>query len=465
MKNWNQLFIRHGWKLAEKKENFFDIKGETEENISFLLECLEKSRVQYKLNGGMLSLPALAISEEDWLEAVSFQYRGRGEGLWFRPGVEEPKLRELDVYISGIVRQLNRLGFYTAGSCDGHGNRTAHVMITLHRTMEELSELLHALGLKRVHVREQRNSFHLSLPLQQTELLDLAEKLSLIEESWIGQGYDFIKEKIFYVLLENLLAIPGVSGREERVREFVKERLAPFVDFITVDRAGNLLAEKTYRTGNGPVILLNAHLDTVFEIESGREILKDGRVWYSSKGILGADDRAGIAILLHIAEQLHLSSTFSGKVKFIFTVEEECGLVGASQVDEYFLWGTDAAIVVDRSGKGDIVTSCGGYIPFCDASYGTFFEEAAAEEELKGWAATIGGSSDTRIWAEHGIQSVNLSAGYGKEHTNQEFLDVSACYETAKLIEGVFKRSSELRTILREIKRKRMASTILRQAL
>ena len=59
-----------------------------------------------------------------------------------------------------------------------------------------------------------------------------------------------------------------------------------------------------------------------------------------------------------------------------------------------------------------------------------FFEKVAAEEGLSGWATTIGGSSDTRIWTGNGIQSVNLSAGYWNEHTDEETLDVAACYQT-----------------------------------
>lgn len=92
------------------------------------------------------------------------------------------------------------------------------------------------------------------------------------------------------------------------------------VDYITVDHYGNLLAEKTYGNGNGPTILLNAHLDTVYEIEPGRTIQKNGTIWTSSEGILGADDRAGVAIIVMIAKYLN-QSDFCGKVKFIFTVE------------------------------------------------------------------------------------------------------------------------------------------------
>ncbi|MGD6967416.1 M20/M25/M40 family metallo-hydrolase [Rossellomorea vietnamensis] len=463
-KTWNQLFMRQGWMLAEKEENVFDCRRETGVNLQFLIKSLKTACVELTLKDGELTLPVVPISEEEWLSAVDFEGRGRGEGLWFKPGVDEPKVNELDTYISGIVRQLNRLGFYTKGSCDGHKRGAAHIMLTKDCDIEKISGILLTLGNRKIFWRERANSYHLSLHLDRTQLLDLAEKLSLIKEDWLVKGMEFIREKLFQYRVEELLMIPGESGNEREVRSYVANKLTPFVDYLTIDRTGNLLAEKVYNGGNGPVILLNAHLDTVFEIEEGREIIKNGTLWTSSKGILGADDRAGVAILLHIAEHLQHSS-FKGKVKFIFTVEEECGLVGANHVDGYFLWNTDAAIVVDRRGKGDIVTSCGGYIPFCHPLYGTFFENTAEEEGLAGWAVTPGGSSDTRVWALHGIQSVNLSAGYYDEHTEEESLDVAACYRTAQLIQGVFERRNELRKVLRDIKRKERGSDILSEAL
>ncbi len=38
------------------------------------------------------------------------------------------------------------------------------------------------------------------------------------------------------------------------------------------------------------------------------------------------------------------------------------------------------------------------------------------------------------VWASHGIQSVNLSAGYNFEHTEREQLDVEANYETYEFL-------------------------------
>lgn len=88
--------------------------------------------------------------------------------------------------------------------------------------------------------------------------------------------------------------------------------LQPFVDYMAVDRYGNILAEKTFGSGNGPTILLNAHLDTVEPFSEGRVILKYP-IWSSNEGILSADDRAGVAILLEIASRIP-STRFNGKV-------------------------------------------------------------------------------------------------------------------------------------------------------
>lgn len=450
MENWNQLLVRHGWNLEQIEENKFQCKHETAENKEFLLECFDKINVHYHFDGEVLDIVSSPVSEREWIKAVDFKFRGRTENIGLSKDCNGPGVSELDTYISGVVRQLNRLGFYTIASCDGHGRRGAYVYVTKKIDVESLVNVLLAVGMKRVYYQEFANHYRITLSIGSARLLDLAESLSKIEVDWLKKEIAFIKEQLFYKSLHEVLSIPGVSGREGQIRSFVKEKLAPFVDYITVDRSGNLLAEKTYHGGNGPTILLNAHLDVVTELTPGRRVIKENGIWRSSEGILGADDRAGVAVLLHMAEKL-INSTFRGKVKYVFTVEEECGLVGASEVDDYFLWGTDAAFVVDRRGTGDIVTSCWGSHPFCDVNFGKLIEQIADESGLVGWKCTSGGSSDTRIWAEHGIQSVNLSAGYGNEHTDDEYLNVEACFNVTKLLTAIFDRASEVRRVVRRI--------------
>ncbi|MDF2788753.1 MAG: peptidase [Neobacillus sp.] len=448
MKSWNQLFIRQGFMIEEVRPNVFNCLKETEENRAFLLESLAKLSVPYTWENALLNLNSPALPEEIWIKVVDYKYRGHGGDLWFRPGVDQPKVKELDTYISGMVRQLNRLGFYTNMSCDGHERRMPLLGFIKEVDLEIVAELLLAAGVPRIH----RKNREIKLGSSRQLLLDIAEKLSYIRKEWLEYGLEYIKKQLFFIQLEQLLSIPGESGNEDKVRQFVMEQMKHYVDFMTVDHTGNILAQKKFGTGHGPTLLLNAHLDTAERIEEGRKIVKDGAIWTSDKGILGADDRAGIAVILELAQRLN-ASDFSGTVKFIFTVEEEIGLIGASSVDEYFLWDVDAAIVVDRRGTGDIVTSCGSYQCFCHKNYGKFFEEAAKRIGMAGWKTTAGGSSDTRIWAMQGIQSVNLSSGYNHEHTSSETLNIEACYNTAALISEVFRDYRNLRRTLQQIER------------
>ncbi|MBU8907663.1 M20/M25/M40 family metallo-hydrolase [Desertibacillus haloalkaliphilus] len=447
-KTWSALFNRQGFEVAEVKNGVFDCKSESAENIEFLLESLDNGKIAYRYHSFILSIESAPITEGEWLKLVDFENRGHA-GFYFRADCEIPRVFELDTHISGIVRQLNRLGLYTNGSCDGHGTRHALVMIKRDEDVETSKNVLLAAGINRIVTRGRNMRL---LITERAQLLDVAEKLQLIEKGWLKEGSSYIREQFFYHSLEELLSIDGESGNEEGVRSYVLDQLRDVVDHVTVDQYGNILAQKTYRNGNGPTMLLNAHLDTVESFIPGRVLQKDGAIWSSSEGILGADDRAGVAVVLEMAKRLD-ASDFRGKVKFIFTVKEEVGLVGARAVNEYFLWDVDAAIVVDRRGAGDIVTSCGGQIPFCHEAYGEFIEGVAMSQGLQGWKTTSGGSSDTRIWAEHGIHSVYLSAGYQNEHTDMETLDVTASYRTLNLLEGVFAQGRELQRIVNRLRR------------
>jgi tripeptide aminopeptidase len=96
MKTWNQLLKRHGWMLSEEERNIFNCKNETELNLQFLWERLEKAHIPFTIKDDKLILLEEIDSEASWIEALQFPGRGRGEGLWFRPGQEVPKVRELD---------------------------------------------------------------------------------------------------------------------------------------------------------------------------------------------------------------------------------------------------------------------------------------------------------------------------------------------------------------------------------
>ena len=61
-------------------------------------------------------------------------------------------------------------------------------------------------------------------------------------------------------LLRRLCETPGISGREDRVREVVVSELRPLVDELRVDALGNVVALKR---GRGPRVMVAAHLDEI----------------------------------------------------------------------------------------------------------------------------------------------------------------------------------------------------------
>ncbi|MDP9351245.1 MAG: M20/M25/M40 family metallo-hydrolase [Chloroflexota bacterium] len=61
-------------------------------------------------------------------------------------------------------------------------------------------------------------------------------------------------------LLSRLVTTPGISAREERIREVVLPEVRPLVDEVRIDSLGNLLC---VRHGQGPRVMLSAHMDTI----------------------------------------------------------------------------------------------------------------------------------------------------------------------------------------------------------
>jgi tripeptide aminopeptidase len=164
-----------------------------------------------------------------------------------------------------------------------------------------------------------------------------------------------------------LAGIPSVSGHEEQVRVYVAARLAKLGLTTQVDAGGNLIARVAgfpARRDTEPPLLLNAHMDRVppgkahVPIRDGDLLRGDGTT------NLGADDSAGIAIILHTVGTLLASKTSRPPLVLLFTTREEIGLQGAKAFDPA-PWGARDGIVFDNAGEpGDIVTRAATYIAF-----------------------------------------------------------------------------------------------------
>ena len=63
--------------------------------------------------------------------------------------------------------------------------------------------------------------------------------------------------------LKTLCALPGVSSHEDRVREYIRQRVEPYADSVRADALGNLIVFKRGAKATGNKLMLCAHMDEV----------------------------------------------------------------------------------------------------------------------------------------------------------------------------------------------------------
>lgn len=86
---------------------------------------------------------------------------------------------------------------------------------------------------------------------------------------------------------KDLCLLNGVSGCEDEVRSYIKEKAAPYADVMRVDALGNLIVFKKGRKSTGNALLLAAHMDEVGLII--KSITEDGYLKFACVG--GIDRR------------------------------------------------------------------------------------------------------------------------------------------------------------------------------
>lgn len=162
-------------------------------------------------------------------------------------------------------------------------------------------------------------------------------------------------------------AIPRPSGKEEKIGAWLRE----FADRRSwenqSDNAGNVVIRVPASPGREaePVIVLQGHQDMVCEKtpETEHDFEHQGIVpvvdgeWLRADGTtLGADNGIAIALALAIAEDPEVSHP---PLELLFTVDEETGLTGASELDPSLLSGR-ILINIDSEDEGVLTVGCAG---------------------------------------------------------------------------------------------------------
>jgi tripeptide aminopeptidase len=162
--------------------------------------------------------------------------------------------------------------------------------------------------------------------------------------------------------------IESPSGNERACADWVAHELRQLGLGVAEDDAGrsagsncgNLLAAIS---GERPEsILLCAHLDTVPPTEPIDPVFEDGGWINGNPGILGADNKAAVAVLLELARFLQAApGPPSAGVELLFTVSEENGLRGARAFDVGRLHSSFGYVFDQASPIGEIVLASPTY--------------------------------------------------------------------------------------------------------
>ena len=192
---------------------------------------------------------------------------------------------------------------------------------------------------------------------------------------------------------------------QDELISYMKEQLT-FMGVKYQEVAGNIVSLNHYEA---PCFV--AHMDTVNDSDMKKPLVIIDNVMKRVGGILGADDRAGINIILN----------WCTDINFILTRDEEIGAVGARALTmngiEKLLkeFSVPCCIELDRAGNSDILGDIHGYC--CNDL------QLQLEAVLDKYSSAIGVFTDIDEFIEF-IPCCNLSVGYHKQHTNKEYLKI-----------------------------------------
>ena len=195
-------------------------------------------------------------------------------------------------------------------------------------------------------------------------------------------------------LLENfqdLCRVPSPSLHEREVAKVLAKKIRDLgFEPLEDDAAqalggdcGNIIV-KIPGTGKGPRLLLSAHIDTVEKPgEPPATPHLDGE-WISREGggILGADDKSGVAVLLEVMARLNRGEKKHGDLVFAFTVAEEIECQGAAEMDPELYEGLDAGVVLDYSHPSEIVLAAPTKVSFRVTVHGIAGHAAFPERKI-----------------------------------------------------------------------------------
>jgi tripeptide aminopeptidase len=228
-------------------------------------------------------------------------------------------------------------------------------------------------------------------------------------------------------LFTELAVIPSPPGEERAVADVVTAYLRDCAVDVDEDdsgekigsTAGNLYA-RLERTAPGTPIFLCAHLDTVPPTGRIEPVVDDEGVVRNAAGtILGADDKAAVAVMLEATRRVLSERRAHAGIELVFTPKEEVGLVGAAAFDESRLTARYGFVYDQAAPIGEIVLGA----PYSQSLEATFHGRAShagmyPEEGRNAIAAAARAIADLRLGRVDEQSTANVGVIHGGVASN-----------------------------------------------
>ena len=187
------------------------------------------------------------------------------------------------------------------------------------------------------------------------------QKLLTIPE--VAAGFDFIKQDQNDCIAEQieLTLVESPTFHEENRAALFKQKFESLgLTNVHIDRAGNVVGTLK-GCGNGPTVLVEGHLDTVFPFNSVHEVItKDG--YLHAPGI--GDDTRALAMILSVIRGIkHANVKTLGDIIFVGTTREE-GMGSLGGMKDFLDDNADlidASISIDGANIADITYEATGF--------------------------------------------------------------------------------------------------------
>jgi dipeptidase D len=183
----------------------------------------------------------------------------------------------------------------------------------------------------------------------------------------MSEAIQGLRPELVWKYFAEISCIPRGSKNEAAATQYILDTAKKLGLQAKSDSFGNVVVQKPASADRQGVrsVVLQSHLDMVNEknketvhdfLKDPIELVRKGNFLTANGTTLGADNGIGVATSLAIMEDKSLEH---GPLEFLFTVDEETGLTGASNLSADMLEGR-VLINLDSEEEGELCVGCAG---------------------------------------------------------------------------------------------------------